>query len=155
MLRSKVTLLFMTCALLVAVPAVAFAADQLIADGDTVTAGDQASRNLGTVAPGASVSPNVNFYLDCNGNNHFNSTETADINFTSSSIKDSAGNTPATGSVSAASLSNVSGPTSWPSDGSNACPTDNALLGSSTVSIVSPKKAGTYTSTVTYATNRD
>jgi hypothetical protein len=137
----------------VALPAVAFAADQIIADGDTVLAGDQASRNLGNVAPGATVTPNVNFSLDCNGTNHFNSNETADINFTSSTAPTALG-----GSATATSLSNITGPASWPADGGsgNDCNTfANASLGSSTVTIVAPKKAGTYTYTVNYALNRD
>jgi MBG domain (YGX type)/YDG domain/Immunoglobulin I-set domain len=79
-LRSKATLLFLTLAVLIAVPAVAFAADQIIADGDTVTAGDQASRNLGTVAPGATVTPNVNFSLDCKGEHHLYFINASDAN---------------------------------------------------------------------------
>ena len=159
LMRSKFSLLFLALAMLVAVPAVAYAADEIIADGDVATAGDNLTRNIGTVAPGATVTPNekVNFTLDCMGNNHFNSNETADINFSStgSSIKDAGGLTPSTGSVSATSLSNISGPTTWPNDGNNACPATNAQLGSSDVSIVAPKKAGTYTYTVAYNLNRD
>ena len=45
-LRGKFTLLLVTFAVLLAAPAVAFAADQLIADGDLVTAGDQQTRSL-------------------------------------------------------------------------------------------------------------
>jgi large repetitive protein len=168
-LRSKISLLFMTCALLVAVPAVAFAADAIFTDGDLVTTGDQLSRNLGTLAPGAtftadpSATPpvpasDVKFYLDCNGQNHFNSTETADLNVSATSKKDAAGNTITGGSVAATSLSDISGPASWPADssGGSACNTfANAELGTSNVTIVAPKKAGSYTYTVTYTLNRD
>src|SRR5829696_1543616 len=157
-LRSKFTLLFLTLAVLIAVPAIAYAADQIVADGDTITAGDQSSRNLGTVAPGATVTPNANvdFYLDCAGSQHFNSGELATISFDSagSSIKDAANNTPSTGSVSATNLTSISGPTNWPADGDNACPTANALLGSSATTIVAPKKPGTYTYTVNYTVTR-
>jgi len=155
-MRGKFTLLFVALAVLLAVPAVAYAADVIIADGDTVTVGDQQTRSLGTVAPGATVTPNVNFSLDCNGNNHFNSNEQATISFDSagSSIKNAANITPSTGTLSATSLTNISGPTSWPADGDNVCPATNAPLGSSAATIVAPKKAGTYTYTANYTFTR-
>src|SRR5215208_2030974 len=162
MLRGKVTLLFMMLGMLLAVPAIAYAADNIIADGDVATAGDNLTRSLGTVNPGATVTPKptVDFRLDCAGNNHFNSTETADINFTSSSIKDAADITPSTGSVSASSLTDISGPTTvgtttYPSDGNGCGTIADAPLGSSEVTIVAPKKAGTYTYKLTYHLNRD
>jgi hypothetical protein len=165
-LRSKVTLLFMMLGMLLAVPAVAFAADTIIADSDTVSTGDQASRDLGVVGPGATVQvgvapakPQVDFYLDCNGNNHLNSGEQATIAFNSagSSIRDASNVAPATGSLSATSLTNITGPASWPADnsGGNACQTfANAKLGSSEVTIVAPNSAGTYTYKVAYVTTR-
>src|SRR5215210_8692530 len=98
LMRGKFSLLFVVCALLLAVPVVAYAADQIVADGDTLTTGDQATRDLGTVAPGATVTPNIDFYLKCGGNQHFNSDDHADISFdnASSSIKDATNNTPST-----------------------------------------------------------
>jgi nitrogen fixation protein FixH len=159
----------MVLGMLLAVPAVAFAADEILTDGDLVTAGDNLTRNLGTLDPGETFTADptatppvpasdVKFYLDCNGNSHLNSGETADLNVTATSKKDANGNTITGGSVAATSLSNFSGPTSWPADGSggSACNTfANAEIGTSNVTIVAPKKAGSYTYTVTYSLNRD
>ena len=61
-LRSKFRLLSIVFGLLLAVPAVAFAADTLLADAHTLT-GIQSSKNLGTVAPDAPVNASVDFYL--------------------------------------------------------------------------------------------
>ena len=60
MLRSKVTLLFLAFGMIyAAIPAVAFATDALFPDADTVTTNIQGSKNLGTVAPGATVNTPV------------------------------------------------------------------------------------------------
>jgi hypothetical protein len=160
-MRGKFSLLFLAFAVLLAVPAIAYAADELIADGDVINPGNNLTRNLGTVNPGQPAAPSpVTWSLDCMGNNHFNAGETADLNVTATSIKDANGITPSTGNVNAQPLSNITGPTTvdgtpYPQDGNNACPTTNPVIGVSNVAIVAPKKAGNYTVTVTYRLSRD
>jgi hypothetical protein len=79
-LRSKVTLLFMTLGLLLAIPAWALA-DTVIPDGDTTDAIPQGSKDLESVMPGATLSPAVDFYLFCTGNNHLAQGATDTITF--------------------------------------------------------------------------
>jgi hypothetical protein len=141
-LRSKVTLLFMTLGLLLAIPAVAFA-DQILADVDTVTANPQGSASI-SVAPGATVNKTVQFYLDCTSrNNHLNPGSTNNMTF---SLAQSA--VPSGGSLSATN-SSITAPSSWPTDGT-VCGTTADFLGSntSTVTITAPSAVGNYTYTV-------
>jgi hypothetical protein len=168
-LRGKVTLLFMMLGLLLAAPAVAFAADTIVADGDTFSSGDQASRTFaGFFGPGATVEvgaplakPGIDFYVDCNGQNHFNSSqnEQASITFNAagSSIKDANGNLvtgTGSGSLSATDLTNVTGPAGWPADGTGCGTTANAKLGTSEVTIVTPDTTGTYKYAIAYTATR-
>jgi hypothetical protein len=151
----------MALAVLLAVPAVALA-DIVVADGDGVVGTVSGTRDLGSVNPGATLTPNVDFYLSCDGNQHFNSNDSADIDFTTGTITDNATNTvAATGSATATSLTGLSGPSSgWPADtsggGSTNCTASNTdrLLNSSTATIVAPKKAGTYTIALDYTVDR-
>jgi hypothetical protein len=158
-LRGKVTLLFMVLGVLLAIPAVALA-DIVVADGDGVVgAPHSGTRNLGSVDPGATLTPSVDFYLRCDGNQHFNSDDSASIDFTSGTITDATNAVAATGSATATSLTGLTGPSSgWPADATGApnCTASNTdtLLGSSTATIVAPKKAGTYTIALDYTVNR-
>jgi hypothetical protein len=148
-LRSKATLLFLTLAVLLAIPAIALA-DIVVADGDGVVGTPlSGTRNLGSVNPGATLTPSVDFYLRCESKNHFNSDDTANINFASGTITNATTNVVSpTGTATGSSLTNLSGfstvSTGWPADGTD-CTTSNTdkSLGSSTVTITAPKKAGT------------
>src|SRR5215208_8079418 len=154
-LRGKITLLFMTFGLLLAIPAVALA-DIITADSDTVTTapGVQLTKDLGTVAAGATVTPNptVDFYLNCNGSNHLNDGQTDNITFASKNIVRTGGGAFSGGNASATN-SSVTAAAAWPDDGTNCNAAGNPAAvkgGSSTVTITAPTTPGTYTYTITY-----
>jgi Bacterial Ig domain len=156
MLRGKISLLFMMLGLLLAIPAVALA-DIITAASDTVTTspGIQLSKNLGTVAAGATVTPNptVDFYLNCNGNNHLDDGQTDTITFSSRSISRTGGGAFSGGDATATN-SSVTANAAWPDDQTNCNQAgDPAPVkgGSSTVTITAPTTPGTYTYTINYS----
>jgi hypothetical protein len=139
--------LLVLAACLVAVSAAAMSrADDVVPDGDIVTAGDQALVNLGTVAPGAVLTPKTSFRLICDSKNHVDQGQTVTMTYSGSSSVIPAGSMTATN----ASIGPI--PASWPDDtsggGSTNCtnplPTqgDN---GDATVTITAPTSPGTYT----------
>jgi hypothetical protein len=161
-LRGKVTLLFMTFGLLLAIPAIALA-DQIIGDGDTVT-GTQQTVALGTVAPGAQITKTASFTLLCNSAQHIEQAETLSLNFSSadSKVTDTSNNTvAASGGVSVvttntANTTNVRFPTvpnTWPTD-TNPCASPNPqTLGSTDtadVTITAPSQPGTYSAVAVF-----
>src|SRR5215218_4370933 len=156
MLRGKFTLLFMSLGLLLAIPAVALA-DIITADSDTVTTapGVQLTKDLGTVAAGATVTPNptVDFYLNCNGNNHLDNAQTDTITFSSKTIVRTGGGAFIGGNATATN-SSVTAAAAWPDDGTNCTAAGNPAPvkgGSSTVTITAPTTPGTYTYTINYS----
>src|SRR5215218_6887316 len=81
-MRSKVRLLFITCAVLLAIPAIALA-DQINADGDIVAPNNQTTVNLGDVDPGQKLTTKVSFQLNCNSQQHANPGGTISLDFNS------------------------------------------------------------------------
>src|SRR5215217_4663302 len=162
-LRGKITLLFMTFGLLIAIPAVALA-DVIVADGDTgdVVTTPQQTVELGTVAPGATVTKNASFTLQCNSAQHIEVGETLSLLFSSSSdVFNSADNTvAASGSVSAVTTNTdplkvafPAIPSTWPSDGTNNCGTTPQTLNATdtaSVTITAPTAPGTYFGTAQF-----
>ena len=126
--------------------------DAIDPDADTVAIGNQSSRNLGTVNPGATVTPDppVSFELRCNGNFHANNGQTVGLNFSAA-----ASTAPAGGTVSATNATIGAVPSAWPDDGSSCASAGNPSPlqdnGNSTVTIGAPKSAGNKTYTVSYA----
>ncbi len=123
-------------------------ADTIQSDGDIVTPASQTTINLGTVAPGATLTPKVSFQLSCAGNKHVDNGQSVTLTY-------SAGNSsiPAGGTLSATTASIGTVPTTWPDDGNNNCTgflpiNDN---GDSTVTIVAPTAGGTYNFVVAYS----
>jgi len=134
----------MTLAVILAMLVTSLAlADTITPDADVITGGDQASYDLGNVAPGATLTPKASFKLVCAGNRHVDNGQLAVLSYTSS------GSTvPAGGSLGASTATIGAIPVAWPDDGST-CPAsppspigDN---GDSTVSIIAPSTPGTYT----------
>src|SRR5215211_2848753 len=120
-LRGKMTLLFLTIAVLIAIPAVGAIADTIAADADFVTANNQSGTNpnpidMGKVKAGGSVSKQVSFQLVCAGNNHVNNGQTVTLDATPGTT-----GVPTGGSVQATAATIGPIPLSWPDDG-NACP---------------------------------
>lgn len=118
-------------------------ADVIAPDADFVTAGNQTSRNLGNVAPGATLMPQVNFELQCAGAQHVDNGKSVTLNFDSGSST-----IPAGGSLSATNTSIGPIPASWPDD-TNICGSPSPVAiqdnGNSTVTITAPVAPGTYT----------
>jgi hypothetical protein len=140
----RVSIVLAAC--LVAVTASAISrADTVVPDGDIVTAGDQGIVNLGTVSPGAVLTPKTSFRLVCDSKNHVDQGQTLTLTYSATSSIIPAGSMTATN----ASIGAI--PASWPDDttggGSTNCPSplptqgDN---GDSTVTITAPTTPGTY-----------
>ena len=132
-------------------------ADQITADADVLVANNQASKDLGTVAPGAVVSTSVSFILECNGNKHVDDAQTVVLAFSlANSTVPSGGSLTATGtSIGAQAGSDLGIPSSWPDDGTN-CPATPPTLGDngdSAVTITAPSAGGFYTYIVAYTRN--
>ena len=118
-------------------------ADTIAPDADVVAVGNQASRNLGVVSAGATLTPPVSFELQCGGNQHVDNGGSVTLAYSSS------GSTvPSGGSLSATSATIGPIPATWPDD-SNTCgaspPSPLQDNGNSTVTITAPTAPGTYT----------
>jgi len=123
-------------------------ADTIQSDGDIVAPNIQTTLNLGTVAPGATLSPKVSFQLSCDGNKHVDNGQSVILSYNAS-----ASTVPADGSLTASQVSIGGIPLTWPDDGNNDCTGflpigDN---GDSTVTIVAPSLGGTYSFVVAYS----
>jgi hypothetical protein len=103
-------------------------ADALFGDGDTVTAGRQATVELGAVAPGASITVQVRFELVCSGSSHPDVGQSVVLTPMTPSLP--AGS----GVVSFASATVGPIPESWPADGA-LCPSPLPVLSSEPVSV--------------------
>jgi hypothetical protein len=119
-------------------------ADTLAWDGDIVTAGNQSTVNLGTVGPGAVLTPKASFRLVCNGNRHADAGQTVALTFSLG-----ASTVPAGGSLSAGDASIGAVPASWPDDatGPDNCGSAGSIEdnGDSTVTITAPVTPGPHT----------
>jgi PKD domain-containing protein len=125
-------------------------ADQVQPDADTVTTGDQSTRSLGTVAPGATLTPDVSFGLQCQSNaNHVDNGATVNISFIA--VGPGGSSAPAGGSLSATNTTIGAIPSAWPDDG-NSCGVTTPLSdnGNSVVTITAPSAPGPYTYTVKF-----
>jgi hypothetical protein len=150
-MKQKMNLAFTLAVVLAMLLTSVALADAITPDADLVQINNQASMDLGTVAPGAEVTTPVSFILACGGNKHVDDGQTVAITFSL------AGSTvPVGGGLSATNTSIGPIPASWPDDGNN-CPNpapspigDN---GDSTVTITAPTVSGTYTYVVAYSRN--
>ncbi|HWC14975.1 MAG TPA: PxKF domain-containing protein [Actinomycetota bacterium] len=148
----RLTALTVAMAMVVLGAGVAFA-DDLVADADTLTTGDQGARDLGTVAPGATLSAQVSLSLLCAGKDHLDKGQTATVSMTSATIQKSGSKDTAAATVTASSVKIGAAPATWPDD-ENSCPSPAPVLqdnGNSDVSITAPLEAGIYTVVLTYA----
>jgi hypothetical protein len=125
-------------------------ADTITSDGDVVTAGDQGTVNLGTVAPGATLTPKTSFTLNCTGKNHPDEGQTINLTYSSG------GSTIPGGSLSASNAAIGPIPGTWPDDtsggGSTNCPSPLTMPdnGDSTITITAPTAPGNYSYTVVW-----
>lgn len=88
-------------------------AESIAADADAVSTGDQATVDLGSVAPGQSVPVDVTFRLDCSGTSHVDAGQSVRLSPGTRTI-------PLGGSYSVGSVTLTPG-AGWPADG-DACP---------------------------------
>jgi hypothetical protein len=86
---------------------VAFA-DSVRADGDLVTAGQQALIELGAVAPGATIHADVGFSLNCGGLRHVNADQTVRLSLSAITVP--------TGASATATDTEIAPPGGWPID---------------------------------------
>jgi hypothetical protein len=141
MLRSKITLLFMSMGLLLAIPAVALANDILF---DNLT-DNSGSINLGTIAPGASASGTLTtLALECNSQGNAdhvaNDPTTGKLAFQVTPTLDSSS---AAGSVSELTsvTPDLSVPSTWPLDNQSCDADDTTQHGSVAVQVTVPAGA--------------
>jgi hypothetical protein len=127
-------------------------ADTITPDADAITVGDQPSQNLGNVAPGATLTPQVSFTLVCNGQKHVDNGQSINLTFTLTGAT-----VPAGGSLTATNASIGGIPSTWPDDPASGngdpCPATPPIFpdnGNSNVTIVAPTTPGTYTYSFKY-----
>ena len=130
-------------ALLVGTMAVA-EADIIEGDGDTLTAGEQGTIALGTVAPGSVHTRSALIVLECDGTKHADQGQTATFEF-SGSASAITGTSATIGPI----------PATWPDDtsggGSTNCPAGQVpLTGSASVTITAPSTPGPHSFTASW-----
>ncbi len=120
-------------------------ADQLEADGDIVTAGQQAGVSL-SATPGQVKSFPVDLTIQCQGKDHMGATLTLSYDAERSTV-------PSGGGLAATSVT-VTRPSSWPADRDD-CPSQTASPAPvrSTVTITAPSTSGTHTYKVQWSSN--
>src|SRR5215217_4491229 len=168
-LRGKATLLFMTLGLLLAIPAVALAADIVVPDGDLVTLGNQAGNatnpiNLGPVKGGVALTKQISFELQCiSNNNHVDNAQGVNIAFlpaggSGSSVPAGATAIATNAHIGATSGTDLGVPSSWPDDTEQCSDTGNITTpvqdnSNSSVTITPPSAEGTYDFEIKYQTS--
>ena len=90
-------------------------ADTVLVDGDTVTAGDQTTIDLGSALPGADVPVALTFRVECSGTSHVDPGQSVRLSPGSRTI-------PPGGGFGVGSITLTPG-AGWPADG-DACPAD-------------------------------
>jgi hypothetical protein len=110
-------------------------ADTMVADGDALTAGTQATVDLGQVAPGASISIDVGFTLTCSGTRHVNSNQFVALGFTAI--------VPADGGATGTDVTVAPPGSGWPVDFADCTNAPQPIqAGPSHVTITAPTVAG-------------
>ena len=154
LMRSKLSLLFLTIAVLLAIPAIVLA-DEIFPDGDSITTnGNQAGTSaspidLGTVAPGAQLTPTVSFELQCKTKNHVDQGQRINLGYSQANSTIPGGSLTATTAV----VGGTTGiPPSWPDDDQSCTPDPTPIqdAGNSAVTITAPSSPGSYTYEVVY-----
>jgi hypothetical protein len=123
-------------ALSLVVAAAAFA-DTVRGDSDTVTAGIQGIRDLGTVAPGAVIDVPVAFELRCANLQHLDAGQSVVVAAGEASV-------PQGGAVTMAPVTLGPVPANWPKDGDGCAGSAAPIAGLGTVSVTAPSGAGFY-----------
>jgi hypothetical protein len=122
------------------------AADTAPGDADLVAPGPQVSRELGTVAPGATVVADVGFVLTCKGLAHVDHGQIVTFSPGTTTV-------PGDGTVTATDGAVGPVPDTWPVDGEG-CPGPAPTLEATTpshVTLTAPTSLGIHTFTITYA----
>lgn len=115
------------------------AADTVPGDADLATPGPQSSRDLGTVAPGATVTADVGLIVTCKGLAHVDRSQTVTFSVASTTV-------PAGGALVVAGGVAGPPPDAWPLDGEG-CPSPVPAFGPATpsrVTLTAPTVPGTY-----------
>ncbi len=117
--------------------AAAAVADTVHGDSDTVTAGIQGGRDLGSVAPGAVVDVPIAFELRCANLQHLDSAQSVVVAVGDSTV-------PQGGAVAMAPVTLGPVPSTWARDGDGCAGTETPIAGHGTVSVTAPEAAGSY-----------
>jgi hypothetical protein len=126
------------------VVAAAAVADTVRGDSDTVTAGIQGSRDLGSVAPGALIDAPVAFELRCANLQHLDVGQSVVVAVGDSSL-------PQGGAVAMAPVTLGPVPSTWPRDGDGCAGTEAPISGLGTVSVTAPQATGSYEYSLTFS----
>lgn len=120
--------------MILAATATAFA-ESIVADADSISAGDQTTFDLGSALPNQDVPVDVTFRLDCSGTSHVDAGQSVRLSPGPRTI-------PRGGSFGVGSVVLTPG-AGWPADG-EACPTGSAgVIGIGHVIVTAPNALGT------------
>jgi hypothetical protein len=123
-------------ALSLVVAAAAFA-DTVSVDADSLTAGIQGSRDLGTVAPGATVEAEITFQLGCANLQHVDRGQSVEVTIESATV-------PGGGAVAMDAVVLGPVPQSWPADGDGCSGAEAPIVGTGTLTVTAPAALGTH-----------
>ncbi len=112
-------------------------ADTVVRDADGVAVGDQSTRDLGAVAPGAVVDAQVLFVLDCGGTQHVDRGQSVIVALLSATV-------PPGGDVAMAPVALGPVPVTWPLDGEECSGTETSIAGVGTVTVTAPTALGAH-----------
>jgi Bacterial Ig-like domain/Thrombospondin type 3 repeat len=148
--RGRWSLVLGTLFAAAALGAVAWAGDDITADGDAVDPTQTDPVAIGTVAPGAVINKTARFTLTCKTKQHIDAGDTVSLSYSSGSST-----IPAGGALTATNASIGPRPSGWPTDGNDcATPPETITSGTpttgndSSVQITAPTTPGNYTFTV-------
>jgi hypothetical protein len=112
-------------------------ADTVVRDADSVAAGAQSTRDLGDVAPSASVDAQVVFIVDCGGTQHVDRGQGLEVRLFSATAPDG-------GAVAMDPVVLGPVPETWPVDGQECAGSEVPIAGIATVTVTAPPTPGAH-----------
>lgn len=118
------------------VAATAAMADTVGRDADTLTPGDQGSRDLGAVAPGAAIDVPIVVTLACAGYTHVDPGQSVQVEIWTATV-------PVGGAIAMDPVTLGPVPDTWPLDGDDCTGSEVPLSADATITITAPSDLGT------------
>jgi hypothetical protein len=112
-------------------------ADTVVRDADALTAGNQSTRDLGDVPPGAVVPAEIVFVLDCAGTEHVDRGQSLAVQLFSATAPDG-------GAVAMDPVVLGPVPDTWPVDGQACSGSEVPIAGVATVTVTAPPTPGAH-----------